>query len=1137
MLPIFSIFIAVICGMVFWVVCSNSGSKMLVNVVANYFGGRVSIVNGTVVDGLNLKDLHLNVSNSELEIADLHINIKLESLFRGIFKIADLSISSLCVEVLEDRQNTSRYKHMFTSDNKFFFPIEVDNISIENIFFKYSNQSFGDIKLSKLFANFKIDQKKSLFSINNLELKTNRFDSDLTGYLVFENQKSTIFNSEFRFKNKNNSITSTEDYTYGFLNPALFDSSVQVTASGSFDQIIISINAENNEMVANSAIVLRKQSGFVIKKVSIDLYQFKDSGSVSLVANNINNELVNVNLSLSSLDSSLFFIGDIPRIIIGLNSEVKIDFNNNETIDVSVDFIIDDYSKWGDSPMKGYFGIGFKIFNNVNYLNFLDILERYSLINKLKGSITIGSNNVEINSDTKINKNILSIRALMPDIKKIWYKFSGAIDMQINLSGDLSNYRGEIKAYFDRVRFSDFYKWKDLEIQTDFKGARNKAKNIDWDLDISRLDIKLDNVKVTLIDVLTFKLFIKNYLEWHWSVDQFNMIFESIGNGKILFNSKNSRGTQNGWETIGQFKNSVFDSSVFLDLAKILGISLTLPKIERDMPDNSKKMFMYGSWNVQYGQNLSGSISLRIYENDDKEKSDQVFLLDINLEHIKNITNKFDMLLKIQDPNIGIFDGFCSMFFDVDSRGFPILDKEKIFVKLNADITDLSILNYFLKDNIEIGGATKSNIEINGFVDKELIVSGFINGEKLKLIRVDDGIRLLDGSLDADLSNSQLIIKRLFFPANHRVIPQDIRLRDHLTLINKNVTEGYISASGNVDFSSNYSRVEFDVKQFPILQRSDCYAVISGRLFTDLFYKKIYVGGKLLIDTGLVCLDSFRTYSYLDDDVKLDSFVIEPYKENSRNIEVKSDLVLDLGNRFYLTGLGFDTGLLGSLRLSLKNDGRFSCLGTVTASENGVIEVYGQRLSFNRGNLTFQGRIDNPLIDVEAVRLGKQVEPGVKISGTLQHPIIDLISYPNVSDVEKISWLLLGRGPDEQTMDISFLLSVGAAFLSGGQPFYRQFGLSGFDIRSGSIGKSGSILPDHIVAGGINKDNYNDFPTQFVVLSKQFANGINLSLEQSLVASETVARISYRLSRRWSFDMKGGSVNGVAFIYRTFFDD
>ncbi|AFZ83112.1 hypothetical protein CDEE_0311 [Candidatus Kinetoplastibacterium crithidii TCC036E] len=1136
MLPIFSIFVAVICGMVFWVVFSSSGSKMLVGVVANHFGGRVSIVNGTVINGLNLKNLHLTVLNSEIEIENLHINIKLESLFRGLFKITDLSISSLCIEVLEDRGNANKYKNnTVTSDNKSFFAIEVDNINIENILLKYSNKFLGDVQLRKLFANFKIDQKKSVCSINNLEIKTNRFDSNLTGYLAFESQKSIVFNSELRLENKINSFMSTQDDAYGFLNPALFDSSVQVKATGSFNQIIMAINAENSEMVANSAIVLQRRSGFEIKKVSIDLYQFRNSGSISFMANNIRNE-INVNLSLSSLDSSLFFVENIPRVIIGLNSDVKIDFNNNKTTDVSVDFIIDDESKWGDSPMNGYFGIGFKIFNNVNYLNFLDILER-CLVNRLKGSISIGSNNVEINSCTEISENILSISVLMPDIKKIWYKFSGSIDMKINFSGDLSSYYGEVKAFFDKVRFSDFYKWKDLKIQTDFKGTRNKDKNIAWDLDISRLNVKLDNLRVTLIDLLTFKLLIENYSEWYWSINQFNMIFESIDNGKVLFNSESCRGTQNGWETHGQFKNSVFDSSIFVDLAKILGINLNLPKIERDMPDNSKKIFMYGSWNVQYGKNLSGDFSLRIYENDDKEQLDQLFLLDINLEHIKNVTNKLDMLLKIQDPKIGIIDGFCSMFFSIDSRGLIILDKEKIFAKLNADIKDLSVFNYFLKDNVEIGGAAKSLIEINGFVDKELVASGFVNGEKLKLIRVDDGIRLLDGSLDAYLLNSQLIINRLFFPANYRVIPQDIRVRDHLTLINKNITEGHISASGNIDFSRNYSRVEFDVRQFPILQRSDCYAVISGRLFTDLFYKKIYVGGKLLIDTGSVCLDSFRTCSSLDDDVKLDSFILESHKENSRDIEVKSDLALDLGDRFYLTGLGFDTGLLGSLRLSLKNDGRFSCLGTVTASENGVIEFYGQRLSFNRGNLTFQGRVDNPLIDVEAVRLGKQVEPGVKISGTLQHPIIDLISYPNVSDVEKISWLLLGRGPDEQTMDISFLLSVGAAFLSGGQPFYRQFGLSNFDIRSGSIGKSGSILPDHIVAGGINKDSYNDFSTQFVVLSKQFANGINLSLEQSLVASETVARISYRLSRRWSFDMKGGSVNGVAFIYRTFFDD
>ena len=133
-------------------------------------------------------------------------------------------------------------------------------------------------------------------------------------------------------------------------------------------------------------------------------------------------------------------------------------------------------------------------------------------------------------------------------------------------------------------------------------------------------------------------------------------------------------------------------------------------------------------------------------------------------------------------------------------------------------------------------------------------------------------------------------------------------------------------------------------------------------------------------------------------------------------------------------------------------------------TRGGGIEAYGQKLRLRRGTLTFQGRLDNPLLDIEALRTGEQVEAGVKVVGTAQRPRIDLVSYPDVSDVEKLSWLLLGRGPDESGSDAALLLSVGTALLGGGQPFYKQFGLDDVSVRTGNLGSSGSILPDRTVA-------------------------------------------------------------------------
>ena len=106
--------------------------------------------------------------------------------------------------------------------------------------------------------------------------------------------------------------------------------------------------------------------------------------------------------------------------------------------------------------------------------------------------------------------------------------------------------------------------------------------------------------------------------------------------------------------------------------------------------------------------------------------------------------------------------------------------------------------------------------------------------------------------------------------------------------------------------------------------------------------------------------------------------------------------------------------------------------------------------------------------------------------------------------------------------------------ISGGEPFYRKFGLDDVTVRSGAIGSSGSILPDRTVASSINRHS-EDLAQQFVVASKRFANGITLSIEQSMGGTGTVGRASYLLRPGLSADIKAGTVSGLSLVYRTFF--
>mgnify|MGYP000039875964 CR=1 FL=1 len=48
-----------------------------------------------------------------------------------------------------------------------------------------------------------------------------------------------------------------------------------------------------------------------------------------------------------------------------------------------------------------------------------------------------------------------------------------------------------------------------------------------------------------------------------------------------------------------------------------------------------------------------------------------------------------------------------------------------------------------------------------------------------------------------------------------------------------------------------------------------------------------------------------------------------------------------------------------------------------------------------------------------AERVRSRIEAGVQISGTAQKPVVRLISDPDLPEVEKLSWLVLGHGPEQ----------------------------------------------------------------------------------------------------------------------------
>ncbi|WP_414632010.1 translocation/assembly module TamB domain-containing protein [Achromobacter sp. UBA4530] len=775
-------------------------------------------------------------------------------------------------------------------------------------------------------------------------------------------------------------------------------------------------------------------------------------------------------------------------------------------------------------------------------------------IHGLDVDLRLGRNRVRATGELGASSGAITLDAQAPQLDAFWPDIPGGADVKARIDGTVAAHRGELTASYTPPRpRPGIIGQSRAQANLTFNGGWGRgptgqpdAALVGWRGTFSRLSADTAGFAVSLERPVTLSFLPAAVApQWQWQVGQTGVSLTLPGKERLSVAHQGSRGGGKRWETAGQSDNLVITAGVArqvvgaFDPEAAAKLGRNAGRVNAMVPDGQRRIALDLLWDLKFDGRLAGRARIARRAGDLLIPGDppvplgvKALVVDVTATPTSANASRLDARLDLSTEKMGSINGTGTAVLLVDAQGGMALDsRQPLRARLNADIADLAWVGLFVGDAMEVGGTLKANIDVQGTLAGQWGATGSIRGDKLRLVRIDDGVRLIDGTLSARLDGQRLILDSLRFPASLRVMPAEWRTKEWITT-NAGAKGGYAEAKGDWNIMDGGGAIKLTLFRFPALQRSDRYAMVSGTVEVRAAMPRLEIVGNLSADAGWFSLEILQGVPTLDDDVRVIRAGDDPNKV-STPLQTSMDLKFDMGPRFYITGMGLDAGLLGSIQIRL-NEGRLTGWGQLR-TRGGGIEAYGQRLRLSRGTLTFQGRLDNPILDIEALRTGELVEAGVRVVGTAQRPRIDLVSYPEVSDVEKLSWLLLGRGPDESGGDAALLVSIGTALLGGGQPFYKQFGLDDVAVRTGNMGSSGSILPDRTVAGNVNRDIGSDLSTQFLVASKNFANGITLSVEQALSGSDTVGRASYRLARGLSLDLKGGSVNGISLVYRTLF--
>ncbi len=466
----------------------------------------------------------------------------------------------------------------------------------------------------------------------------------------------------------------------------------------------------------------------------------------------------------------------------------------------------------------------------------------------------------------------------------------------------------------------------------------------------------------------------------------------------------------------------------------------------------------------------------------------------------------------------------------VDARGAADITLEGGRLDGSIDLvsTTLAFANRLIGPEWAIAGQLRFAGRVGGTIAQPRL-RGELSGRELTLVQRAMGWRLGNGTLDARFEGDRLDL-------------QGLRLESG---------GGSIEMAGQMLIDGMHGGFTLRADRLPVPIGPGQRVVVSGLTGIASSGKRFEWKGNIRADEGLIELRGGDAPALPDDVVIVDrraaaaGEAAAPAAEPAAaGFAIGADLDLDLGERLRVRGSGIDVLLAGTLNLRGTLPAAPRAYGTVRVSE-GTYRAYGQRLDITRGQVVFNGPLDNPVLDIVAMRRDQPVEAGVALGGTVLSPRLRLVSTPDVPDSQKLSWLVLGVGLDDaRSAGQGAALQAAAATLFGSNDGGLSAGLAGalgldvLTVRAAGAGglfdpAFGATFPGQASGGGVPAGGAAQ---DVVAIGKRLSSRVFLTYEQGLRGVWNLLRIQYDITERLSIRAQAGTENAIDVLYFWSFD-
>ncbi|MEB3898837.1 translocation/assembly module TamB [Pseudomonas putida] len=297
-------------------------------------------------------------------------------------------------------------------------------------------------------------------------------------------------------------------------------------------------------------------------------------------------------------------------------------------------------------------------------------------------------------------------------------------------------------------------------------------------------------------------------------------------------------------------------------------------------------------------------------------------------------------------------------------------------------------------------------------------------------------------------------------------------------------------------------------QQLPVHVEPYADLEVAPDLNIRLADERLSIAGKVQVPKGKITVRELppSTVKVSDDTV----IVGEQTEEGKPPLAMDMDIDVEVGrDKLSFKGFGLTANLLGHVHIGNNMDTR----GELSLAE-GRYRKYGQNLIIRRARLLFAGPIDQPYLDIEAIRRVDDVIAGIRLSGSAEQPTTKVFSEPAMGQEQALSYLVLGRPLATSGEDNNMLAQaalglglLGGEELTGG--LASSLGIEDFQLGSEGTGNSTSV----VASGNITER-----------LSLRYGVGV-------FEPANTIA-LRYKLSKKVYLEAASGLASSLDIFYR-----